>query len=84
MPIKPLRWRKPGKSGADLGHEDAICIADGIGGKYSITKDSGEFLLWWADDEFTFVKCQTLDAAKAIAESNWQNAIARVLLCETV
>lgn len=83
MRARPLRWRKPNGTGSDHGHEDALWIANGIGGKYSITKDSGEFLLWWADDEFTFTQCKTVAEAKTVAEGNWQAAVANVLLPET-
>lgn len=73
--IKPLNWRKPTDSGADFGLEDAVAVANGIGGKYSITKDSGSFLLWDSYDEFTFDNYPTLNEAKAAAEAHWQKSV---------
>lgn len=86
MKIKPLRWRKPNDTGSDLGLDGALCVANGIGGKYSITRDSGNsFLLWDADDEFTFQNYPTLDEAKAAGEVHWQKSVASVILqTETV
>lgn len=85
MQIKPLRWRKPNDTGSDLGHQDAVCIANGIGGKYSITRGSGDFLLWDCNDEFVFQNYPTLDEAKAAAEAHWQKSVAAVILqSETV
>lgn len=77
--IKPLKWRKPTDSGADFGLEDAVAVADGIGGKYSITPDSGNFLLWDSHDEFTFQNYPTLDEAKAAAEAHWQKSVQAVI-----
>lgn len=77
MSAKPLNWRKPTSSGADFGYEDALLMADGIGGKYSIATDKvAGFLLWWAEDEFTFAECATVEDAKAKAEADWQERYA--------
>lgn len=80
MQIKSLSWRKPTGDGADFGLEDAVAVANGIGGKYSITKDSGQFLLWDSYDEFTFQNYPTLDEAKAAAEAHWQKSVQAVLV----
>lgn len=63
-----------------MGLEGALCIANGIGGKYSITRDSGNFLLWDADDEFTFQNYPTLEEAKAAGEADWQKSVSAVIL----
>ncbi len=84
MKIKTLRWRKPNGTGSDLGHEDSLWVADGVGGKYSITGDSGAFLLWWPHDEFTFEEHATVANAKVSAEAHWQDAVGRLLQSETV
>ena len=71
---KPLHWYKPKDHPQDS--EDAICIAHGIGGRYSIYPDGDGFLVWKADDEFTFLSGKTVDECKALAEAHWQAAFA--------
>ena len=70
---KPLTWRAPQDNGQDYGHEDAAWLADGIGGVYAISKDA---LLWWAHDPFEWAQYQTVAAAKAAAEEDWQRKYA--------
>ncbi len=66
---KPLAWRRPKDDGQDFGHEEAVYVADGIGGLYAI---DSEALLWWAHDPFTWTKFGSIDEAKAAAERDWQ------------
>jgi hypothetical protein len=68
---KPLKWRKPTDHPCEA--ETSICVADGIGGKYSIQADRiGKFLLWFAWDAFVWAAYPTLQAAKDAAEIDWQ------------
>ena len=76
MSAKPLNWRKPQPFGNDFGNEDKMFVADGIGGKYSIEKETDHFLLWDAFDTFIWTSHATLNAAKAAAEADWQKQFA--------
>lgn len=67
---KPLQWRKPTDPPHDPG--GALWVANGIGGRYSITKKRGDILLWWAHDEFVWEECASVVEAKAKAEADWQ------------
>lgn len=76
---KPLRWRKPTDHPQDDQH--ATCVADGIGGRYSICEQRAPmpFLLWFADDEFIWEQFDTVEAAKARAETDWQQRFADLI-----
>lgn len=84
MPVhfKPLSWRKPRKNGADFGFDEILWIANGVGGKYSISKDSGGFLLWGAEDEFLFEEFDSVAEAKGAAERDWQERLNRYVVPE--
>lgn len=68
-----LEWRKPTDHPCDM--SDAIEVADGFGGQYSITKDLGEFNLWLDDDEFVWKKFVTIDKCKRYAECRFQKKV---------
>lgn len=70
MRAKPLQWRKPTDHPSE--DDEAVATADGIGGKYSITRESDHYLLWWAWDCFVWEKHPTIEAAKSAAEADWQ------------
>ena len=75
---KPLTWRM--RSDHPQDNQNAVLIADGIGGRYSIeAADAHGWILWWANDEFTFLKCVTLAEAHEATEANWQERVATVL-----
>ncbi len=79
MLAKPLEWNKPSDHPHDMGCEDAVCVAVGIGGRYSIEPMRGGhtgFLLWWAEDNFTFAECATVEEAQTKAEADWQQRYA--------
>lgn len=76
---RALEWRVPTDHPMDLA-DSAILVADGIGGKYHISgpelidRKTGAqgYLLWFAADEFVWKAFETIDAAKAHAETDWQ------------
>jgi len=72
--IRPLHWYKPTDHPQD--GEDALWMAHGIGGRYSIQEDAGKFIVW---DEFSFVTCDTIEACKAWAEADWQKNVRAAL-----
>lgn len=72
MSAKPLVWTKPTDHPCD--HDGSLWCANGIGGRYSITKESDHFLLWLAEDEFIWRSHPTVKAAKEAAEADWQAA----------
>jgi hypothetical protein len=74
---RPLRWYKPTDHPQDS--EDALWMAHGIGGRYSIQEDLDKFIVWLADDEFRFITCESVGECKATAEEHWQKAVAAVL-----
>jgi len=74
----PLDWRVPDED--ELGHEEDVLTALGIGGSYDIGEQSDGYILWWAADPFTFQDgFATIDDAKAAAEADWQKSIAAAL-----
>lgn len=75
MRAKRLNWYKPTDHPEDS--EDALWMAHGIGGRYSITCEDDRFLLWRADDSFSFTGFLTLEEAQKAAEDDWQAAFAR-------
>ena len=70
-----LDWRKPTGHPQDMGLDDAVFVANGFGGRYSITPDSGEFLLWLDDDEFVWKKFKTVEKCKRYAECRFQKRV---------
>jgi len=78
-PAKPLEWREPMDHPQDGWEDDIVAVADGLGGRYSICRESDHFLLWWAHDNFLFLQCASVNGAKVAAEVDWQKRIAAVL-----
>ena len=80
--VKALEWRVPRQdSPRDPDAEDVVYCADGIGGLYSISrkqKVGPERLLWWAHDPFDWTGFDSIDAAKAAAQSDFER---RILSC---
>jgi hypothetical protein len=75
---QPLDWRVPDEH--ELGHENSILTALGVGGSYDIGEQSDGYILWWAADPFTFQEgFASIEDAKAAAESDWQRTIAAAL-----
>ena len=68
-----LVWRKPRKHPQDM--EDAILVAEGFGGRYSIEKQDDGFLLWLDDDEFVWKQFVTIDECKRYAECRFQKKV---------
>lgn len=86
MKIKPLEWRKPKDDGQDIGYEDSLAMADGVGGIYNIcattltTLTGGPgFLLWWCWDPFVFEEHATEESAKVSAEAHWQKTMKELI-----
>ncbi|USN13867.1 hypothetical protein KABACHOK_00300 [Brevundimonas phage vB_BpoS-Kabachok] len=77
--VLPLDWRKPTESDVDLGRTDCVLIADGLGGSYGIQKDVDKFILWDVVEWFSFETFDTIEAAQAHAEADWQKIMARKL-----
>ncbi len=79
---KPLVWRKPFDHPQDS--EGALFVAEGIGGRYSIHRESdGSILLWWAHDGFIWEDCDSVEVAKAKAEADWQTRFADLVALES-
>jgi hypothetical protein len=75
---RALDWRVPDEG--ELGHEDGVLTALGIGGSYDIGEQSDGYILWWAADPFTFQEgFATIADAKAAAEADWQKSITAAL-----
>lgn len=70
-----LEWRKPNDHPQDMGLEDAICVANGFGGRFSITPDTDGFLLWMDDDEFVWKKFETVEQCKRYADCLFQKRV---------
>jgi hypothetical protein len=81
--VKALTWRKPADHPQDM--EDALWIANGVGGHYSISKQqslssgSPGHLLWWPDDEFAFDEFRNVEAAMAAAQADYEARILSAL-----
>ena len=71
-----LEWRKPSDRPGES--EDAICVADGFGGQYSVQPDLDKFIVWFAEDEFSFKTFDTVDQCKRYAECQFQNRLRKL------
>ena len=69
-----LKWSKP--NGHPQDSEDAIFVANGLGGRYSVESDG---TLWFAHDEFTWELCADVAAAKERAEADFRERLAPLL-----
>lgn len=73
-----LHWRKPSDHPQDsFGEADIVCIAFGLGGRYTIRRDDFGCHVWWPEDEFTFDTYPDIVAAKTAAENHWQTEFAK-------
>lgn len=79
---KALHWREPTDHPQDgFGEEHILFVANGIGGRYRITRDEStkaeggsDVLLWFADDEYVWEAFPNVEAAQLRAEGDWQRA----------
>lgn len=71
--VKELQWRKPADHPQD--NSEALWVAPGLGGQYSITPEEQHFLLWDADDNFSWSPYPSIAAAKAAAQSDYERRI---------
>lgn len=72
--VKALEWREPTDHPSDM-EESSMLVADGIGGKYSISHPQAvgpKYLLWWAHDEFDWSGFASVDEAKAAAFADYE------------
>lgn len=78
MLVRPLAWREPTDHPQD--HDDALLVADGIGGRYSIADDEmGGFMVWWAHDCFSWTQYPTIEAAKAAVQEDFERRVRPLL-----
>jgi len=81
--VKPLVWRKPTDHPKDPDADDTLFAADGIGGVYAIStwqKVGPPYLLWWAHDPFDWAGFDSIDAAKAAAQADYETRIRSALI----
>jgi len=80
--VKPLEWRKPTDHPKDPDADDTLFAADGIGGVYAIStrlKFGPPYLLWWAHDPMDWAGFDSIDAAKAAAQKDYETRIRSAL-----
>lgn len=80
--IKPLEWRVPTDHPSDPDIEENVYCANGIGGRYAISKKQKvgpERLLWMADDPFVWVGFNSIPEAKAAAQADYEQRILSAL-----
>ena len=68
-----LEWRKPQEHPQDM--EDALLVAEGFGGRYSIEEQKVGFLLWLDDDEFVWKQFETVEKCKRYAECRFEKKV---------
>lgn len=81
--VRPLKWYKPTDHPQD--REDDALMARGLGGRYSISRKQtvgAPYLLWHADDEFYWTGHQSIDDAKAVAQSLFDAAVRAYVVSE--
>jgi len=71
-----LEWRKPSDHPCDM--ENAIWVANGFGGRYSIQEVSDGFLLWLDDDEFVWKQFGTVEKCQRYAECRFQHVVSKL------
>lgn len=80
--VKRLVWRKPTDNLKDPDADENLLAADGIGGVYAISvrqKVGQPYLLWDAADPFDWTGCESIEAAKALAQKRFDAAIRAAL-----
>lgn len=89
--VNPLEWRKPDPENI-MDHDDCQLVATGLGGQYAISErqlvrikspDNMGFLLWGAEDAFTFTEHLSVKAAKAAAQADYEQRIRSALEADT-
>ena len=84
--VKKLEWRKPTDHPKDPDADDNIACADGLGGVYAVSrkqKVGPAYLLWWAHDPMDWSGFDTVDAAKAAAQTDYEARILSALVEQT-
>jgi len=80
--VKPLKWRVPTDHPSDPDIEDNVYCADGMGGKYAISRKQSvgpERLLWMAHDPFEWHGFNCIAEAKAAAQADYSSRILSAL-----
>lgn len=80
--VKALEWRVPTDHPSDPDRDENVYCADGVGGKYAISKKQKvgpERLLWMADDPFIWVGYNSIPEAKAAAQADFDQRIRSAL-----
>jgi hypothetical protein len=80
--VKPLEWREPTDHPKDPDEDDSLFCADGIGGVYSVSVRQSvgpAYLLWWAHDPMDWAGFDTVEAAKAAAQADFEARIRSAL-----
>lgn len=80
--VKALEWRVPTDHPSDPDRDENVYCADGVGGKYAISKKQKvgpERLLWMADDPFVWVGHNSIAEAKAAAQADFNTRILSAL-----
>lgn len=79
--VKPLEWEEPTDHPQD-DDENCAIMAHGLGGRYSISREQSvgpRYLLWMADDEFTWHGYASEEEARDAAQSDYEQRILSVL-----
>jgi hypothetical protein len=72
--VGPLQWRAPTQHPQDA--QDADEVAEGLGGRYSFyIRPQGEIILWFAHDEFIWQPFDSVEAAKAAAQTDFETRL---------
>ena len=82
MKIKPLEWYEPTDHPMDM-DGSAQLVAAGFGGRYHIShaqKIGPTYLLWWAHDEFSWSGHNTVEEAKATAQTDFEQRVADLII----
>lgn len=80
--VKALEWREPDDHPKDPDPDDSLFCADGIGGVYSVSvrqKVGPAYLLWWAHDPMEWTGFDTVEAAQAAAQADYETRIRSAL-----
>lgn len=88
--VKALEWREPDADDIQ-DRDDCLWMATGMGGRYAISTrqlvsiqspDKMGYLLWDADDAFSFTEHLTIEAAKAAAQADYTARIRASLVTD--
>lgn len=86
--VRELEWYAPDPEDIQ-DSDDCVLMARGMGGRYSISArqlvcipspDNMGYLLWDADDAFSFTEHLTIEAAKAAAQADFERRIRSALV----